>query len=121
MKPIVPRLKPYIYRGDDFVWGFRIKLQSGVYKDFSTFTILSQIRLDEDAANILATFTVVKTTDWVYLTLPASTTRGLQAGEPIGIFDVQTTTPDGQLTRTYIKSQIDCGKDVSRAAQVNVI
>lgn len=115
-----------LYRGDDFEMMLRLRTGSwdpsqakyvpGPYIDLTGWTGLAQIRATEDAAAVLAEFTVevlnqATTKGGVRLLLDDADTQVLAAAA--AVWDMQFTDTTGDVT-TYLKGKVSLSKDVTR-------
>ena len=108
----------YMTRGDDLTFRWRMLDDPdvpNVYRDFSTYTGLAQVRTSPDASTVLATLSV---TDYgasaadrgVEVTI--TDTQSADFPERAH-YDVEMTDGSG-LKRTYLTGYLYTGRDVSR-------
>lgn len=103
-----------IYRGDD--WGLTVTLTdaAGVPIDLTGWAVQAQIRRTFDDTTPMATVTVtieVAVAGIMSLSLTPAQTSVLANG---GVWDLQTTEPDGGRVRTVLAGPVIVAKDVTR-------
>lgn len=113
-----------IYKGDSFSFTFRLREREedgtpGGYVDLTSVFVSSQIRANEDATTIIASFTSTIPDQTVAgnkgkVTLSLDPTVTGNAGFVGGMYDVQLTYPDSTV-RTYLKGGVTVIKEVTRA------
>lgn len=128
-----------LYQGDDYSYFFRLRSATwdeinevwvpGAYMDLTGHTVKAQVRKSESDASVLAEFTPTlaaqagATLGGVLLTLDSDDTAAVQATHASGrvldskapnwVWDVQITSPGGQVD-TYLKGKVRCEAQVTR-------